>query len=127
MARQARVWTADALDRSSNAVQGTLAPKLSSALSATASRVRPAIPKRRLLRGVLRALGLLGVAGIASAAAAFAVRNRTAIRDKAAAHLPGFASTAPHGTDASNGHGTNSQSSAGAPTPNAEAGADAGR
>ena len=67
MARHARVWTADTLDRSSSAVQETLAPRLSSALSATASRVRPAIPKRRLLRGVLRMLGLLGVAGIAAA------------------------------------------------------------
>jgi hypothetical protein len=99
-ATQARTWTAARLDRSSAAVQETLAPRLSSALTATARRVRPPSPPRPGLRGILRAAGLVvairpalrrprklgkmvrtaglvGALGLA-AGTALAVRNRSA-------------------------------------------------
>ena len=78
----AREWAAPRLDDAADAVTDTVAPKVSSALHATASRVRPASPAaqnglRRLLDWRWLA-GLGAAAGAAGAAAAVAMRRRYA-------------------------------------------------
>ena len=75
----AREWAAPRIDDAADAVTTTVAPKVSSALHATAEQVRPADPAKD--RGLLSWRWLLG-AGIALAAAgagaAIAMRRRYA-------------------------------------------------
>jgi hypothetical protein len=112
MAAQARTWTAERLDKSSAAVQETLAPRLSRSLTSAARKVRPAKPRPSLIGKLLRAAGLIGVLGIA-AATAIAMRNR-------------MSGSAPAGTSAMNGKAGRTaktgQSSAEASRPNADVG-----
>jgi hypothetical protein len=78
----AREWAAPRLDVAADAVTTTVAPRVSSALHATASRVKPPVPaaqpsSRRLLdwRWLL---GLGALAAAAGATAAVAMRRRYA-------------------------------------------------
>jgi hypothetical protein len=111
MAAQARTWTAERLDKSSAAVQETLAPRLSRSLTSAARKVRPAKPRPSLIGKLLRAAGLIGVLGIA--ATAIAMRNR-------------MSGSALAGASAMNGKAVRTaktdQSSAEASRPNADVG-----
>jgi len=78
----AREWAAPRLDIAADAVTATVAPRVSSALHATASRVRPpetaAQPGRRGLLDWRWLLGLGAAAAAAGAVAAVAMRRRYA-------------------------------------------------
>jgi hypothetical protein len=70
---RARVWAAPRLDRTGQALEDRVAPRVAAMLSATARRIEPARPKRR--RWPLVAAGLVAAAGL-SATAAFLMSRR---------------------------------------------------
>lgn len=75
----ARGWAAPRLDQAADAITATVAPKVSSALHSTATRVQPVTPARSGIRRLLdwRLLFGLGAAvAAAGAAAAFTMRKR---------------------------------------------------
>lgn len=67
-----RAWAAPLIERSGEALQDTVAPKVAAALSTAAERLEPAKPRRRRWR---KLVGISMLAAAASAVAA-AVRNR---------------------------------------------------
>jgi hypothetical protein len=75
----ARGWAAPRLDQAADAITATVAPKVSSALHVTASRVQPATPARTGIRRLMDwrlLLGLGAAVAAAGAAAAFTMRKR---------------------------------------------------
>jgi hypothetical protein len=75
----ARGWAAPRLDHAAEAITATVAPKVSSALHSTASRVQPATPAKTGFRRLLDWRLLLGIGAAvaaAGAAAAFTMRQR---------------------------------------------------
>jgi hypothetical protein len=70
--RRTRAWAAPLVERSGEALQDTVAPKVAAALSTAAQRLEPAKPRRRRWRKLVGISVLTAAAG----AAAAAVRNR---------------------------------------------------
>jgi hypothetical protein len=70
---RARIWAAPRLDRTGQALEFQVAPRVAAVLSATARRIEPVEPKRR--RWPLVAGGLVVAAGL-SATAAFLLSRR---------------------------------------------------
>lgn len=80
-ADKTRAWAAPQVERAGQVVQDSVAPKVSSVLSATARRLEPDKPRRQRWRKVVGVSA--AAAGVASAFAA-AVRNRAKARAAAA-------------------------------------------
>jgi hypothetical protein len=96
---RARVWTAPRLDRTGQALEYQVAPKVAAMLSATARRIEPVRPKRR--RWPLVAAGVIAAAGLsATAAYLMSRRGSTAISMNEPAE-PAFG---PIGTPPAAGH-----------------------
>ena len=74
---KARVWVAPQVDRTGQALQDTVAPKVAAALHSSAQRLDPGEPPHRGWRKGAAAISIL-LAAAAAAVAAVAARNRKA-------------------------------------------------
>ena len=70
---RARIWTAPRLERTGQALEQRVAPRVAAMMSAAARRIEPAPPKRR--RWPLMVAGVVAAAGV-SATAAYLISRR---------------------------------------------------
>lgn len=96
---RARVWTAPRLDRTGQALEHRVAPRVAAMLSATAKRIEPVQPRRR--RWPLVAAGVIAAAGL-SATAAFLMNRRDA--EDVPMSQPAEPVFGPSATSPGNGH-----------------------
>jgi negative regulator of sigma E activity len=74
---RARTWAAPRLERTGQALEQRVAPRVAAMMSATARRIEPATPKRR--RWPLMVAGVVAAAGVSATAAYLISRRRSTV------------------------------------------------